>query len=163
MTRMLGRSCVANALHARFASWLGARPFSCHVDTPRMRQIVPSLHESFREHGRLHPSRPQYGQPPASFWPKIFVEDIVVFPAHGAFTRRQLDELANAVADFSRTPCFFPEFNIESGIGEEQLHAAFHFGPDCESAALSELRHTTRTIDVNQIVRDLDFASASLG
>jgi hypothetical protein len=42
------------------------------------------------------------------------------------------------------------------------LHAAFHFGPDCESAALSELRHNTRTINVNQIVRDLDFASASL-
>jgi hypothetical protein len=74
-----------------------------------------------------------------------------------------LDELANAVADFSRTPCFLPKFDVESSIGEEQLHSAFHFGPNCEPTALSVLRHTNRTIHSAQIVRDLDFASAPLG
>jgi hypothetical protein len=74
-----------------------------------------------------------------------------------------LNELASAKANLSRTSCFFPEFDVESGIGEEQLHSAFHFGPDREPTALSVLRHTNQTIDMTRFVRDLDFASAPHG
>ena len=128
-----------------------------------MCQIVPSLDQFFREYRRFSSPRPQHGQSPTLLWPEIFIGNIVIFPTRRAFTRWQLDELTNAVANFSGTPCFFPEFDVESGIGEEQLHSAFHFGPDREPTALSVLRHTNQTIDMTQFVRDLDFASASLG
>jgi hypothetical protein len=74
-----------------------------------------------------------------------------------------LNELANPIADLGRTSSFFPEFNVESWVGEQLLNPSFHFGPSSEPGALSLCLHTTRTVNTSQFVRHHDFAWTGAG